>query len=227
MNVNSKWEHVRGILIASHILAIILMALPSPQGGMRRSAWANETVQAEFAAWTVRLDQLGYSTTQEELEENLWELANRVTSIRRTVLTPIEPYAKYMGTQQSWRMFVAPHRYPARLHVEIKYSDSDWETISIFGDSDANWMDTAFENDRFRSALFRYGWASYGHARGRFNQWLAQKAAHDFPDASHLRTRWFRYQTPSPEQVLSRAEVEGEFILQSRSFQLADYREES
>ena len=44
----SAWAHIRTLFIAVHLLAITLMALPAPSGGMSRSAWKDPTVQAEF-----------------------------------------------------------------------------------------------------------------------------------------------------------------------------------
>ena len=139
MTPSRRWEHIRGVLILVHILAICLMALPAPQGGMRKDAWKEPTVQDEIMALSERLNSLGYENTPEELEAELWVLATDVISIRKQVLRPFDPYARYMGTQQSWRMFVAPHRYPARLHVEIRRPGEDWELVSIFQDPSLFW----------------------------------------------------------------------------------------
>jgi len=224
MTERPHWEHIRGVLVLLHILAVVLMALPAPEGAMRRDAWEDPTVTAEFEAWTERLRQVGYETTTEELKSELFTVAQDFTEIRKTVLTPVEPYARYLGTQQSWRMFVAPHRFPTRLHVEIKREGSDWETVSIYQDPVYRWKAEVFEHDRFRSALFRYGWKSYGRARKLFNQWLAREAAEDFPEATHLRTRWYKYKTPTPEMVQSGEEFEGKFVL-GQTIKLDQYRE--
>jgi hypothetical protein len=121
-------------------------------------------------------------------------------------------------------MFVAPHRYPARLHIEIKRPQQDWETISVFQHPLYTWKAELLEHDRFRSALFRYGWRSYGGARKLFNEWLARQAAMDFPEATQIRTRWYKYKTPSPEEVLAGEEPEGRYILSNR-LDLDDHRE--
>jgi hypothetical protein len=224
MTERTHWEHTRGVLLLLHILAVLLMALPAPQGAMRRDAWEDPTVTAEFEAWSERLSHMGYETTSEDLKTELFALANDFTEVRKKVLAPVQPYARYLGTQQSWRMFVAPHRFPTRLHVELKRTGEEWQTISIYQDPVYDWKAELFEQDRFRSALFRYGWRSYGGARKLFNQWLAREAAVEFPDATHIRTRWYKYQTPSPEMVKAGEEFEGKFIL-SQTLQLAPYRE--
>ena len=224
MQSRTPWEHIRGVLILLHILAVVLMALPAPEGAMRKDTWNDPTVTAEFEAWADRLNGMGYETNTEDLKAEMFDVAKEFIDIRRTVLAPTVPYARYLGTQQSWRMFVAPHRFPSRLHVEIKRSDSDWEPISIYQDPEYRWKAELFEHDRFRSALFRYGWKSYAGARKLFNQWLAREAAQDFPDATHIRTRWYKYKTPTPEMVKAGEEFDGKYVL-SQVLKLDQYRE--
>ncbi len=224
MTTRPGWEHIRGVLILLHIVAIALMALPAPQGGMKKNAWKEPTVQAEIQAWSSRLNRIGYETTPAELETDLWEIATDFMGVRKTVLRPLQPYARFLGTQQSWRMFVAPHRYPTRLHVEIKEPGQDWQTIAIYQDPEHPWKAELFEHDRFRSALFRYGWKSYGGARQLFNEWLAREAAAEFPEATHLRTRWYKTQTPTPEMAREGEEFEGKFVL-SKTLVLSKFRE--
>ena len=102
------------LLVAAHLLAITLQALPAPGGGMSRSTWKDPTVQAEFDAWRVRLNGWGWDGTTAQLEDQLWDFAKGFMERRDQVLTPFKPYYKHAGTTQAWRMFVAPHRYPAR-----------------------------------------------------------------------------------------------------------------
>ena len=64
------WPQVRGALVAFHLVAITLSALPSPEGGMNRSQWSDPTVQAEFAAWAGR-----FGMAPKDFESRLWELA--------------------------------------------------------------------------------------------------------------------------------------------------------
>ena len=96
-----------------------LQALPAPGGGMNKRDWASPTVQGEFQAWTTRLNRWGVSITQQELEQNLWDVAIQFMRIRRQAFAPYFGYSQNAGTWQSWRMFVAPHRYPSRLHIDI------------------------------------------------------------------------------------------------------------
>ena len=62
-------DHLRALFVVFHLVAITLMALPAPGGAMNRAAWADPTVQGEFAAWTSRINALGVAISQEELED--------------------------------------------------------------------------------------------------------------------------------------------------------------
>ena len=112
---DSRWDQVRAVFITIHLVAITLMALPNPSAGLQRSAWRDPTVQQEFAIWRARLGQVGLEMEAQEFEAQLWEFASQFRDVRQALLAPFDPYYRH-GTWQSWRMFVAPHRYPARLH---------------------------------------------------------------------------------------------------------------
>lgn len=214
---------LRAAFIVFHCTALFLMAFPAPGGGMRRSTWEEPTVQGEFKAWTERVNGWGWDITQDELEDELWDVAVVYMEGRGKVLKPLRPYYKYTGTTQSWRMFVAPHRYPAKLEIHVK-QDGDWVLVYRQNDDDADWMAQQLDFDRWRSAMFRFSWSPYKKQYKTFRSWVAQHAVDDFPDATHVRTRFYKYKTPSPEQVKNDQIPEGKYIL-SYEVDLADYRE--
>src|SRR6187399_1630494 len=117
------WPHVRAVLVALHVVAITLLAMPAPGGGMNREAWAEPTVQGEFAAWTERLQGFGFDITSEQLQDGAWTFASRYMTVRDAMIAPFTPYYEASGTWQSWRMFVAPHRVPSRLEIDLESSD--------------------------------------------------------------------------------------------------------
>ena len=189
------------LLVFVHVWFITLQALPAPGGGMNKRDWKSETVQGEFRAWTQRLNAMGVDIQQEKLEEHLWDLATGVMKVRREALRPMYPYYKNSGTWQSWRMFVAPHRYPSRLHMEIK-EDGVWRTVYVARSTEYVWRAEQLDHDRFRAALFRYGWGKkYGRQWRGFGDWMAREAAVDFPNATELRLKFWSYRTLSPEEV--------------------------
>lgn len=206
--ISRSWPHIRALLILCHVVAVVAMAIPSPAGGMNRKAWADPTVQGEFSAWADRFTALGYPTTTAALEERLWQIATAYMARRNSLLEPLSPYYRYCGTDQSWRMFVAPHRNPARLHVEVRI-DGAWQVIYVARSREHDWMADDLNNERFRAALFRYAWSHYKGTYHQFGDWLARHAATDFPEADRLVTWWERFRTLPPEQIRAGKRQEG------------------
>ncbi len=216
------WPHLKAAFVVSHCLALLLMAIPAPGGGMSKSAWADPTVQGEFEVWTERLNAWGADLTVAELEAELWDFATAYMAKRKAVLDPLQPYYRYTGTTQSWRMFVAPHRYPARLHVELK-EEGDWRDLYIARSAEADWRSRQLDHDRMRAAIFRFSWKPYLRYYESFTRWVAARAAEDFPEAEQVRLRFWKYKTASPEMVRAGEVPEGKWIL-PRVLDLDDHR---
>ena len=216
--MGSGWRAQAGAaLVVFHLTATTLMALPSPGSGLRRSAWADPTVQAEFAAWTKRLQALGWSGDQKQFEDHLWTVATSYTEARSSVLDPLRPYYTWSGSWQSWQMFVAPHRYPARLVIQVRMKGkSNWTTLYRPRDPDAAWRRHQWENDRMRSAVFRYSWAPYKNTWKRFARRVAFMAWRDHPDLAMVRVRYIKSRTPSPEETRDGIWPEETVILDQR-----------
>jgi len=217
------WPHVRAALVLLHVVAVTLMAMPAPGGGMNREAWAEPTVQGEFAAWTERLNGLGFDVTTEQVQDRAWAFAEGFMGLRETVLTPFQPYYEYAGTGQSWRMFVAPHRVPSRLEIDLEGADrAGWVTIYAQG-SDARWRARQLEHDRMRAQIFRLSWPGYEGTYAKFGEWVAREAARDFPDGVRVRVRFFEYRTPSPEETRAGVVATGKYE-KTKYFTLSRYR---
>lgn len=194
-----KWV-VLGLVVL-HLLAITLLALPSPGGGLNRRDWQNPTVQAEFDAWNTRLAALGWTGTSDELQDEVFAFAKGYAELHSSLKEPFNPYYRCCGTYQSWRMFVAPHRYPSRLQIRV-HEQGRWRAVYAARDPELDWLASTFDNDRMRSALFRYGWGNkYPHQYKALCEWIAEQARRDFPDADKVQIRFASYQTLSPEQA--------------------------
>jgi hypothetical protein len=223
--VRAAWPHLKAAFVVFHCLALMLMAVPAPGGGMSKSAWADPTVQGEFEVWTERFNSWGADLTVQELEDHLWEVATAYMAKRKSVLKPFQPYYRYTGTTQSWRMFVAPHRYPARLHIDLK-EGGVWRELYIARSSEADWRAWQLDHDRMRAAIFRFSWKPYRRYYESFTHWIARQAAADFPQAEQVRVRFWKYKTASPEMVRRGEVPEGKWIL-PRVLVLELYREEA
>lgn len=220
--LHTLWPHARALLIAAHIFAVVALAFPAPAGGMNKAAWADPTVQGEFKAWAARLTALGRPTTTEALEEQLWAFAVAYMQQRKAILKPMGPYYRYCGTYQSWRMFIGPHRNPARLYIEVR-EDRAWRPVYIARDPGHRWMADKLDNERFRAALFRYAWKQYRGPYRQFGEWIAGLAAEDFPDADQVRLRWYRYHVISPQRIRAGEHHQGTFQ-QAITFSLDEHR---
>ena len=203
-------SHARAVFVAFHLVAITLMALPSPQGGMRKSAWKDPTVQSEIQAWADRLGRFGLDMEAGDLEDRLWQFASRYEALRGVVLAPFRPYYTYLGCAQSWKMFVAPHRFPARLVIDLK-EDGEWREVYRARDDDHQWLAPVLDHDRMRSAVFRFGWRAYRRSYRQFADWVATQARHDFPEATHIRLRFHRRPTPSAAAMRAGDVPEGRY----------------
>ena len=215
----TRWPHLQAVgfltlfsFVMTHTWFITLQALPAPGGGMNKRDWKSQTVQGEFKAWTDRLNGFGLDIEQEELEAQLWELAVAVMAFRKDSLSPLNLYYRNAGTWQSWRMFVAPHRYPSRLHIELRTAGK-WETLYVARSDEYQWNASKLDHDRFRAALFRYGWGrKYPRQWLGFGDWIGREAARDFPDADAVRLKFWSYRTQSPEETREGAPEEGKWI---------------
>ncbi len=214
---------MRAVLVAAHLLAVIVLAIPDAGGvALRRDAWANPTVQAELEGWAERLTSWGMPIETPELEQRVYEIAQSWTQALHTLRTPLRPYRDVFGVRQTWRMFVAPHRHPGRLHIDIE-RDGQWRAIQIARSDQHDWRAPQLDHVRMRAMLFRYGWKRYRRRYDALTRWIATKAAQDFPEASRVRVRLFVYQTPSPSQVREGWEPEGRFS-QVVTHRLEDFR---
>jgi hypothetical protein len=201
------WPHVRAALITAHLVAVTLMAIPAPDGGTDRTAWHDPTVRGELKAWA---DALG--TAPEVLEDRLWNLTQGYMAARGEALSPFGPYYEYCGTLQSWRMFVAPHRFPTTLHIDVR-EDGTWRPVYVERDPRHRWLGRVLDSYRFRSVIFRFGWPGWEGEFEAFARWVAKRATADFPGADAVRVRLWKAPTPSPDEVRAGTVPAGEFTL--------------
>jgi hypothetical protein len=221
MSKNKWWPHLRTVFISLHLLAVCLKSIPAPEGGMNKKDWKNPTVQAELTTWTNNLSGLGFEVTTSELEGLLWNLAKKYMKIRRGILKPFKLYYQHVGSDQNWRLFVAPHMYPSKLHIDMFIEDKWVPVYQPF--TDYRWNEQLIETSRFRPTIFRYSWSRYKVHYRKMGVFFAKKAAKDFPEATNMRTRWWQQKSASPEQIITNTKPEGKWRL-IYHFSLEEYR---
>lgn len=203
-----RWPQIRAALVALHVVGVILMATPSASAGLKRSLWKDPTVQQELAAWHERFAAMGASWTRAEMEDRLWEFAVGWEETRSLLVKPWKPYGTYLGASQSWRMFVAPHRFPTRMSIDLE-EGGVWRELFEERSPEHQWRREIFDHDRMRSAIFRFGWPQYKKSWEGFARWVARLAADEFPSATRLRARMFKYKTLPPERARAGEDPEG------------------
>ena len=198
-SATSRWPHIRAALITFHLLAILLDASPDPGVGMNRAAWKDPTVQREFTRWAGILH-----TDEPALESFLWEAAGAVVRVRRVVMTPFLPYLRAAGTEQAWQMFVAPHRFPTSLQLQVHQTGTsgdevNWHTLFEERSSTATWRAERFGSERLRASIFRWGWPNYQDAWHRACRVFAAEMLAEHPEADLARCRFRKVASPSPD----------------------------
>ena len=191
----------RAAFVLFHLHAVCVLALPSPGAGLRRAAWKDPTVQAEFRSWAATLSSLGLATTPASLEAFAWTAARRWVDWQGRLAVLARPYAEVTGARQPWRMFVAPHRYPSVLHLEVDEGDG-FVPVYVARSDTYTWQRRLLDHDRMRAAVFRYAWPSYEGSYRALAAFLARRARRAFPAALRFRARFAKARTPTPEEVL-------------------------
>ena len=201
------WKlHLRGVLVGLHVLAVVVLSSPDLSGGMNRKAWDAPMVEAEFAAWAERFDM-----GTDELQDRAWTVAVSWVEARDTLLTPFEPYHEYLGVRQRWRMFAAPNRVPARIAIAVEI-DGEWRLIYEARSPEHTWRADTLHRERLRVPINLAAWR---HNRGLYKkliEWIADRAAEDFPEASRVRVFYLRAKTPTAKELRAGMRAQDEEI---------------
>lgn len=197
------WKQLRAVLVLAHILSMVLLAIPAPVGGTNRAAWKNPTAQMEFATYSRFL-----GVPPAEFEDKLYSLAMFWMGIREIYLRPVDPYVRITGTDQPWRMFVGPDRFPPRFQVQARIGPTEFVTLYEERSAQFDWREDFFRQERVRSYTYRYAWPEYGYSHHQNCVWLARQIFDERPAATAVRCRFWKQKTPSAEQVQAGAPLE-------------------
>lgn len=195
--------------VVFHALAIFVSSLPTPGQGLNRKNWDDPTVQGEFATWA---NLLGVETSA--LQDEIFGIAKAVQGGRDTLMLPFRTYLHHTGSAQSWKMFVAAHRFPTRLQIQVQHPDSRWETVFYERDPTATWRAGRFNNERLRASVFAWGWPS---AKKRWASACATFASELFVERDQIvnvRCRFLKRRSPTPQEAQSGTGDEGEWVLE-------------
>ncbi|MBW2464595.1 MAG: hypothetical protein JRH11_23310 [Deltaproteobacteria bacterium] len=192
-----RWRHARAAFVLFHFAAVLLLSVPASSAMRDISAWRAPHAQRDLAAWTVRANAVGIDMTQPEFERALWDFAGAYLEARALVIRPFERYAHYSGAIQGWSMFASPQTEPVWLTIDVLEGEQ-YRTVYRERSSEHAWMRRVLDHNRVRKLEGRLGRGAYDdHYRGLI-EWLAVRAARDFPGAARLRARVERRRTPAP-----------------------------
>lgn len=191
-------RHLLAAFVAWHALAMLVSSLPSPGRGMDRSYWKDPTVQVELTTWAGMLH-----ANPGTFQDQVFEAAKLVQGAKNTAYAPFKPWLKATNTAQSWKMFVAPHRFPARPEIQVRGEGGEWETVYLEGDPSATWRLERFATERMRAATFAWGWpqadARWRAACGAFAEELFDERS----GVEAVRCRYLKRQSPSAAEVMA------------------------
>ncbi len=189
-------SQLRAVFVAIHVAAIVLSAIPSPEGGLSRANWNDPTVKAEMASWSKV-----FGMQPEPFTDALYDVAVRYQEGLDVLLWPVVRWERLTGTGQSWKMFIAAHRFPSRLRVEARAEGADWDLLFEERNPEATWMSAAFDVERLRASIFRWSWPGYAKSGKRACATLALRAFAEDPTRADVRCRFLKARSPSPEEV--------------------------
>ncbi len=189
-------EWALAALLAFHVLAITLPALPAPQGAMNDVTFQAESTQQLFRDAHGVLSSFGFEGDVADVEAIAWDGGIAWMDARRTALAPFQPYYEHAGTTQGWQMFTLVNRKPGRMELSV-----DGELVYRTNDRDHTWQIDLLEASRMRGLQAQFGWAMSKKRWGELFTFLAERAAVDFPDASRFEgcIRFTRLPEPGGE----------------------------
>ncbi|MCA9635082.1 MAG: hypothetical protein KC420_03500 [Myxococcales bacterium] len=204
------WPHLRVILVGYHVAAIVVLSIP-PAGALNNPAmWRSANTRSDIAGYAAALGQVGVEITPEELGARVRDAAATFGRIRELLAAPFAGYAALVGARQGWAMFASPQRVPAEVHVDLEIG-GEWRPLYRPHDDAAAWRRATFEHNRFRKFNGRFARTFIPPHYDGLARWLAREAAAEFPEATAIRVRLYRYRTLPPAEARAGRRPEGRY----------------
>lgn len=199
-------DHLRAALIAAHLLAMAALCIPPPPAGSSRSSIEGDVMQQIIDEWRGSVNALGFDISQDRATDLVFSGSTQLRELRSTVQRWPRRYARLAGTSQSWSMFAYLKRRPALLSVELE-QDGDWRPLYRARSAELDWQARALDSERFRAFMNRY--SSHTGRKGYLHlvDWLACRAAEDFPGATQLRVEMQELRLSPPAKTLREGQI--------------------
>lgn len=209
MDLKKAWPHLRAALVITHCLAIVLIGLPNGRL-LSKAAWETDNLKSDLSGWSRGLGKVGIRTTPEALGARVHSVVEAYVAVISVVSAPFTHYPDIAGTHQGWAMFASPQRHPAEVHVEIM-EDGVYRTIYQSRSAEHTWRRSVFDHHRIRKLIGRFAREFRKNVFWELSGWIADRAFEDFPSASRVRVRLYRYDALPPARVAAGERPEGKF----------------
>jgi hypothetical protein len=199
-------DHLRGVLIAAHLLAMAALCIPPPPAGGSRSSLEGDVMQQIIDEWRGSVNAVGFDISQDRATDLVFAGSTHIRELRSTLQRWPRRYARLAGTSQSWSMFAYLKRRPALLRVELE-EDGAWRTLYQARSADHTWQARALDSERFRAFMNRY--SSHTGRKGFLHlvEWLARRAEEDFPAATQVRVEMQELRLSPPAKTLREGQI--------------------
>lgn len=198
-------DHLRAILVALHMVALLAMCLPAP-GKLGTPQQKDPGFQAQLKQWRGALSAVGIELTQDQTLDLVIDVADGMRTVRKAGLSFAKPYVRRVGAGQSWQMFGMLNRTPGRFRLEIE-EDGEWRDLYVHANGTADWNARLLRSERMRALLNNYAWRRRLESYERFGQWLGCEAKRELPDATRVRTRIEVMALPKPAALRRTGEI--------------------
>jgi hypothetical protein len=192
-------RHLRAAFVLFHVVAITVMSIPAPVGGMEEARWATAAGKREIHHWAEAVRGVGLDVSDAALRDLVWQAGTAWLSFRNDVVAPFRPYLVYTGSRQSWRMFSMVEHEQGRLAVYVDRGNGREPAFVTY--EHEVWRRTELRQERTRTILGDF----YGRESKRvwpgFVDRLADWAREDFPDAKTLEVEISTRHTPEPGEA--------------------------
>lgn len=195
-------DHLRAALIALHLCVITVAAVPTPAGYLKERWMRDAHVVESVDRWARVPRALGMDVETPVLVDRLFAAGRLVVAVHDGLVGPFEPYFRYCGTAQSWRMFGGVGVDTGRLEVHGRRPGGGWEPLYVER-GPGRWRASFFEQERIRAFRSHFALRQSRSGYDRFADWVAARAREDHPELELVRVRYTALVLADPQVVIA------------------------
>ncbi len=197
-------DHLRALLVVAHVLAVLVLCIPAPPGGRERSSLEGPAMQQIIGEWRTGAAGVGLDLSQESATDAVFAASQAVRGLRQALQGPPRRYARLTGAAQGWGMFAFLKRRPARLVVSLQRTPGGpFEPLYRARDPALAWRAHQLDAERMRALINPHSSRSGKKGYLLLVDWLACRAAEDFPGAVAVRVEMEGLQLSPPAATLA------------------------